>query len=952
MTNTTWRRWVKGYSRPLVAERSRSRAARRRYRRPVLEQLEDRALPSVTILATNNNGQGYKVLDFNQSTGFVPPDTSGAAGPNSYVETVNQAVAMYTPKATGHNEFYETLDQFFHAFGGLPKPDSTSELSDPIVAYDDNLPGLTASTGRFIIGDQDVDFNTHVSYFDFAVSKSPNPATLDNQDWNFYQINTTQAGFDADYPGNFGYNNDAFVFTLNMFSVAPGPDHVLVTSVNAADLVNGVSNASLRVFQNNLNDFAVRPTAMHDAAAGSPMWLVTEHGDGLSIDAIKMSNVLSTSATFTYTNLAVSPYQVTNPSLNPSGSVVTSHLDSRILSAAEANNTIVATHSVGVGTTQDVAQWYAINVSSGTPVLQQQGRVSAGNNTYLTYPGIDINPAGDIGMSYSQSGTDVSTDFMSMYVTGRTPSDPAGTMETPVLVPAGTGQADYADFTPTGRQGDLSAINVDPADGSFWAANEFANTEANANWGTAVANFSVGINLPPADVAVTASGPSSVLVGTNATYTITVTNNGPNPAQALVLKDTLPAGSNFVSMTQTSGTDPFTLTQSGGTATETATAAIAPNSSDTFTLVVAAPPSLPNGANFSDTATVSAANSDPNPSNNAATVTGSVVNNSPSADLSAAVTGPTTANEGDLVTYSLTVANAGPGGASGVVFTDTLPAGMTFSSATVSQGTFTVSGNVVTFNAGGVNGTANVGATVTAQAGEEGTGSDNLSVTSNNPDPNPNNNSASTTTQVNEPPINVSGAIRYKAIAVFNVVVATFTHGSGVEPPSAFSAVISWGDGTTSPGTITESGTTYQVRGTHQWPLYAYHTVSATVTEIGSLPNGPIEGGKAEDGHPGDDLVQFDPDHHHHHHHDGSSANVAVSGPTGSSQTSTISATALTLLASENKTAAQVVASGASLTGPDAATGAADHVFSSKTEDPGMFLVVRKHSLTWTDWIE
>src|SRR5205807_803543 len=162
---------------------------------------------------------------------------------------------------------------------------------------------------------------------------------------------------------------------------------------------------------------------------------------------------------------------------NPNGTVVTNNIDSRILKAAEANNILVATHAVSVSSTQDVAQWYAINVGSGTPTLSQQGRVSAGANTYLYYPGIDINSSGQIGMSLMRSGTDSSTDYMSMWVTGRTSGDAAGTMQTPLLAPAGTGQANYHDFTTGGRAGDLSGINVDPTDGTFWAANEFANTE-------------------------------------------------------------------------------------------------------------------------------------------------------------------------------------------------------------------------------------------------------------------------------------------------------------------------------------------------------------------------------------------------------------------------------------------------------------------------------------------
>ncbi|MGH9208712.1 MAG: DUF11 domain-containing protein, partial [Acidimicrobiales bacterium] len=395
-------------------------------------------------------------------------------------------------------------------------------------------------------------------------------------------------------------------------------------------------------------------------------------------------------------------------------------IDSRIQKAAEANNSIVAAHAVSISSTQDVIQWYRVDVSSGTPTLADQGRVSAGNNTYLTYPAIDINPTGQIGLTYVRSGTDSSSDFMSTYVTGRTPSDAAGTMEASVLVPAGTGKANYKDFTSGGRAGDLSGINVDPVDGSFWAANEFANTEATANWGTAIANFTVSNPLPSADVAVTASGPSSVTAGTNATYTITVTNNGPNAAQGLVLSDTLPAGSNFVSITQTSGTDAFTFSQSGGNVSETANANIASGSSDTFSLVVAAPSSLGNGAPFNDTANVSASNPDPNTANNSATVTGSIVNNNPNADLGVTVTGPSSANEGDSVTYNITVTNAGPSGATAATLTDTLPSILNFTSATTSQGTFSVSGGVVTFTLGDVAASGTVNASVTAQAIEDG----------------------------------------------------------------------------------------------------------------------------------------------------------------------------------------------------------------------------------------
>jgi hypothetical protein len=82
-------------------------------------------------------------------------------------------------------------------------------------------------------------------------------------------------------------------------------------------------------------------------------------------------------------------------------------------------------------------------------------------------------------MSYLQSSPQ---QFLSMYITGRVVSDPTDTMETSLLIQAG--QANYDG----NRAGDFSGISIDPNDSSFWAANEFTNTES-TNWGTWIAGF-------------------------------------------------------------------------------------------------------------------------------------------------------------------------------------------------------------------------------------------------------------------------------------------------------------------------------------------------------------------------------------------------------------------------------------------------------------------------------
>src|SRR5712691_12212421 len=118
MANSIIRNWLRHFSRSLAANKHWRRDSKKG-RGCWLEILEDRTIPSVTIAATNNNGNGYSALDFNQSGGYVPPDTVGAAGPTNYVETVNQTIAIYSPKTTGAVSVTDSLGDFWFTQGML-----------------------------------------------------------------------------------------------------------------------------------------------------------------------------------------------------------------------------------------------------------------------------------------------------------------------------------------------------------------------------------------------------------------------------------------------------------------------------------------------------------------------------------------------------------------------------------------------------------------------------------------------------------------------------------------------------------------------------------------------------------------------------------------------------------------------------------------------------------------
>jgi hypothetical protein len=509
-----WRKWLKNTFQTSSPEQAR-RSPRRRSlasRQLTVERLEDRIVPSVDVVANYTGVNFSQVNTINSANGgaSVPPDTQGAAGPNSYIESVNGAFSIFTPKNSGSSVVSDNPDDFFFTQGALPHIAASDGTGDAFMTFD-------SQAQRFFVGELDYDkssTNGDGNALLLAVSKSANPATFTSADWYFYEIKTTETGISfQDYPGNIGYNADALVITENSFSTTADV-HTLVNAISIKALTSGTAlTVGTNLFQTDLtSDILVRPATMPDSKPGDPMWLVAAPNNGgqtgsppaSTVDVIKMTNVLGT-PTFTTTALAVNPYSVAVSPLQPNGQPMTSpgFTDSRIMNADEQNNILVATQMVSDSAGDEVSsQWYAIDVSGAAPVMQQQGDISGGPGVYITYPGIAVNATGDIGMSYMQSGTGPG-QYLSVYVTGRTKSDPLGTMETPVLAQAGAGNyVETSGFFNSAlgsieyRLGDMSGIYVD-SDGSFWVDNEFADSEpgAGANWGTAIVNFHIG--APP-----------------------------------------------------------------------------------------------------------------------------------------------------------------------------------------------------------------------------------------------------------------------------------------------------------------------------------------------------------------------------------------------------------------------------------------------------------------------
>ncbi len=281
------------------------------------------------------------------------------------------------------------------------------------------------------------------------------------------------------------------------------------------------------------------------------------------------------------------------------------------------------------------------------------------------------------------------------------------------------------------------------------------------NPGDNTAGSSTPVDAAP-DLTLTKDG--SLLpatVGQTTTYTMTVTNAGDQDATGVVVTDTVPAHTTFSQGSSSPGWSLPDRAPAGSVGT-LAVGPLGAGITVTLDFAVDLDTTLPAGTSvITNTAQVGddgANGSDPNPGNNAGS--GSVpVKAGPDLTLTKS-DGGLEVRTGETVTYTLTFANTGDQGATGVVITDTVPSNTTFNQGSSSPGWSlpdrAPAGSVGTLAVGPLGATitrtvdfavdvnrvlpAGINAiTNTAQIGDDGT---------KGPDPNPDGNSSSVSTSV------------------------------------------------------------------------------------------------------------------------------------------------------------------------------------------------------------
>ena len=189
-----------------------------------------------------------------------------------------------------------------------------------------------------------------------------------------------------------------------------------------------------------------------------------------------------------------------------------------------------------------------------------------------------------------------------------------------------------------------------------------------------------------ADLSVTGTdSPDPAAPGQNVTYDLTATNDGPDPARGAVLTATLPSSLRLQSFMPAVGWS-CSIPAVGSSGAVTCSKQSAAVGSAAFTLTAQVDPGITADTSVSLPLEVSASTSDPDTADRSTTLTTQVL--APVANLAVTLAGaPDPVAAGENLVYTADVTNNGPRSASDVALSDTLPAGVTFVSATPSQGT-------------------------------------------------------------------------------------------------------------------------------------------------------------------------------------------------------------------------------------------------------------------------
>ncbi|MGC8666788.1 MAG: hypothetical protein ACP5VE_01555 [Chthonomonadales bacterium] len=406
-------------------------------------------------------------------SGYIPPDTMGAIGPNAFVEFINGRYRVYS--RSGAVLASTTLNAFWTNAGV-----SSSSSFDPRVLYD-------AGSGRWFAAAAD-NPGTASSRFLLAVSNSSDPTA----GWKAFSIAADPLSTRwADFP-TLGVNGSGVYLAANMFKFDNTSPLTTVIAVDKASLVSGtLTNVSFTNLDPNTTGFSIQP--VHDLdGGGTPEYLYSDYNTPAG--TFKQSTITGSGAgnTLNTTDHLISVAAFNGPPLGvqPGGPNNVDTGDTRFSSSVvKVNGKIWGVQSV-TANGRAALRWFRINAA--TDAVEETGIIGDPNHDYY-YGSIAVNTSGTVVIGYSRSGA---SEFISSYASVGSYNGTTTTFGSPLLLKSGTASYQILDGSGSNRWGDYSATTIDPLDPThFWTIQEWAS--GSSSWSTQITELITGPGAVP-----------------------------------------------------------------------------------------------------------------------------------------------------------------------------------------------------------------------------------------------------------------------------------------------------------------------------------------------------------------------------------------------------------------------------------------------------------------------
>jgi hypothetical protein len=421
------------------------------------------------------DGIGVGLGSFTPSV--APPDTNGAPGATQYVQWVNLSFAVFN-KANGALVFGPAAgNTLWQNFG--PPCQNTND-GDPIATYD-------KAANRWVLTQFSIE---NGQFFQCVAVSTTADAT------GTYRRFAFQFPAFNDYP-KLGVWPDGYYMSFNMFNstgTAFLGSRVCALDRNQMITATGTPGP-IQCFQLGSNFGGLLPSDLDGATAppaGSPNFFLAFGANVLELWKFHVS--WSSPATTTFigpTNLPVAAFSeacgggTCIPQLG-TAQLLDSLADRLMYRLAYRNfgdhESLVVNHSIAAAPAASGARWYEVRNPNGAATVFQQGTF-APDATARWMGSIAMDHVGNIALGYSASSTSLAPGVR---FTGRTSSDPLGTMQTENTVIGGVG----VQIGGLSRWGDYSAMTIDPVDDcTFWYTTEYLKATGSFNWSTRIASF-------------------------------------------------------------------------------------------------------------------------------------------------------------------------------------------------------------------------------------------------------------------------------------------------------------------------------------------------------------------------------------------------------------------------------------------------------------------------------